>query len=466
MKMKRARGALKLLHQNKQATSHSQNRDVTRTGQLQESDILSASHDNPWPPMIFQPPKTRVLQGVKVKIEMSLPPERINIKRRRHDDPVEALRGSGSFVLFHATDQDPVLERAPGRDKKRRATDFVFKRLRADEYEDRPQVPRLPENLSRVRQEKQRSASQNDNSGIPQIRTTQPGDELRDMKALKAAMKSQVANEGTVGLTNASSNQQQDMSKATAPPQTSAIKAPTNARRFHLSRDQDFLAPSRIHAGVRKSLQRPKTHLATFVENALSHSGQNARISSKVAPIDRVIEAKTLDLPESSEAQKQVVTKHIFDQPFVKPPTDIAKTGHSIHSHPSTWNFDSDQLASELAAFAFEIDPTGDGEPVVLHSKSNFGAAEAGSASEDDYVYETYVRLPHNAAVQTEIEQKNLMANIGVLVIAEEDEELWEAYAESDSEDEWDEEDADSNGMFAQSSAWETNNLSSRRQSC
>jgi hypothetical protein len=45
--MKRARGALKLLHQNKQATSHSQDRDVTRTGQPPESDILSASHGDP-----------------------------------------------------------------------------------------------------------------------------------------------------------------------------------------------------------------------------------------------------------------------------------------------------------------------------------------------------------------------------------------------------------------------------------
>ena len=77
--------------------------------------------------------------------------------------------------------------------------------------------------------------------------------------------------------------------------------------------------------------------------------------------------------------------------------------------------------------------------------------AEAEIATEDEYVYETYIRLPHNAAIQREIEQNNLAANIGVLIIAEEDEELWEAYAESDSDNEWDEEDADSNGRFASS---------------
>jgi hypothetical protein len=384
---------------------------------------------------------------------MSLPPERINIKRRRQDDPVEALRESGSSVHLHVADQCPVLEQAPGRDKKRRATDFVFKRLRADECEDVPQVPRLAENFSRGRKEKQRSASQNDNSGIPQIRTTQPGDELKDMEALKAAMKLQAAGEGAVDLSKASSDHQLELSEGAVPSQTPAIKIPASARRFHLSRDQGFLAPSKLHAGVRKSLQRPKTHLATFVEKALLLNGQHARISHKAAPVDRIVEAKTLDVSESSEAREQVVTKHVFDQPFVKPPTDIAKTGHSINSHPSTWDFDSDQLASELAALAFEIDPTVDDEPATLHSKSNFGAAKAGYASEDDYVYETYVRLPPNAALQIEIEQNQFTANIGVLVIAEEDEELWEAYAESDSENEWDEEDADSNGTFAQLSA-------------
>ena len=329
----------------------------------------------------------------------------------------------------------------------------MFKRLRADECEYVPQVPRLAENFSRGRKEKQRSASQNDNSEIPQIRTTQPGDELKDREALKAAMKLQAAGEGAVDLSKASSDHQLELSEGAVPSQTPAIKIPASARRFHLSRDQGFLAPSKLHAGVRKSLQRPKTHLATFVEKALLLNGQHARISNKAAPVDRIVEAKTLDVSESSEAREQVVTKHVFDQPFVKPPTDIAKTGHSINSHPSTWDFDSDQLASELAALAFEIDPTVDDEPATLHSKSNFGAAKAGYASEDDYVYETYVRLPHNAALQIEIEQNQFTANIGVLVIAEEDEELWEAYAESDSENEWDEEDADSNGTFAQLSA-------------
>ena len=81
----------------------------------------------------------------------------------------------------------------------------------------------------------------------------------------------------------------------------------------------------------------------------------------------------------------------------------------------------------------------------------DLGVAEAETATEDEYVYETYIRLPHNAAIQREIEQNNLAANIGVLIIAEEDEELWEAYAESDSDNEWDEEDADSNGRFASS---------------
>lgn len=358
---------------------------------------------------------------------------------------------------FHFTNSCPVLEQAPGRDKKRRATDFLFKRLRADELGDVPQVSTLAGKISLVRQEKQRSASQSDNSGIPPIRTTLPGDEVNDMKALKAAINSRVKGAGTLGLSKDIGCHRLYPQERAAPSETTSIKAPQNARRFHLSRERELLAPSKLKGGVRKSVHLPKTPLATFVEKRLA---REAQISSKVPPIDRILEFKTSDVLDKTaknasnpaEFRNQVVTKNTLDQPFVKPAANGAKTGHTINTHPATWDFDSDQLASELAAFAFELDPTGDIESAPLHSKMDLGVAEAESASEDEYVYETYIRLPHNAALQTEIEQNNLTANIGVLVIAEEDEELWEAYAESDSDNEWDEEDADSNGRFASSS--------------
>jgi len=57
---------------------------------------------------------------------------------------------------------------------------------------------------------------------------------------------------------------------------------------------------------------------------------------------------------------------------------------------------------------------------------------------DEDYVYETYIRVPfgHDPPVSA--------SNVGVLVINEEDEDLWQDYMESDEETDWDEE--DSNG--------------------
>lgn len=90
-------------------------------------------------------------------------------------------------------------------------------------------------------------------------------------------------------------------------------------------------------------------------------------------------------------------------------------------------------------------------------------AAGAGSTSavvednEDDYVYDVYIRRPlsesemlTNPLAELECEQQlqQLEAasrGIGVIVITAEDEEYWEHFVE-DEEEEWDSEDADSNG--------------------
>jgi hypothetical protein len=352
----------------------------------------------------------------------------------------------------HLTNGHIVLEQAPGRDKKRRATDFVFKRLRAEEIGDLPQRSKHAEKVSSGRPEKQRSASQSDDPGIPLIRTTLPGDEVNDMKALKAAIRSRAEGGGPVDV---SKSRQLVSTETTVHVKTAMIKVPINARHFHLSREQERLGPPRLHAGVRKSVHYSKANLATFVEKGLARTDQHMQSANKVLPIDRVVEVMKADARDEghpnaaayAEDQTQVLTTQTFDQSFVKPSAADAKTGRSINTHPSTWDFDSDQLASELAAFAFELDPAGEADTMLPSKAISIAAGtELVMQEEEEYIYETYIRLPHNAAIQTEIEQHNLTANIGVLIIAEEDEELWEAYAENDSDDEWDEEDADSNG--------------------
>lgn len=274
------------------------------------------------------------------------------------------------------------------------------------------------------------------------------------MKALKAGIKSQGGGTGTVGSIVDDDGPRLDLLGKAASSRTPSIKVPMTARRFHLSREQNIPASSIQRGGIRKPTYRNKSHIATFVERALASTDTHSQIPIKAPPIDRILEVKSLeisstataDASHSAPAQKEVVTKHTLDQLFVKPSVNGAKQGRTINTHPDTWDFDSDLLAGELAALAFELDSTGNNEPVRVHSKPNKGAVNAEIAMQDEYVYETYIRLPHNADFQAEMEQNNLVANIGVLVIAEEDEELWEEFAESDDDDGWDEEDADSNG--------------------
>ena len=62
---------------------------------------------------------------------------------------------------------------------------------------------------------------------------------------------------------------------------------------------------------------------------------------------------------------------------------------------------------------------------------------------DDMYVYETYLRVPRSELAPNYDENKD---SIGVLVIEEQDEELWQTFAEDDEDSGWDEEDGDSNG--------------------
>lgn len=270
------------------------------------------------------------------------------------------------------------------------------------------------------------------------------------MQALKAAMKAQINACKVLVDEVENAAQRQDLSEDKAPAIIIPNRVLATARRFHLSREHNILGPSKQHAGIRKSAHRSKMHLATFVEQGLARMDQQVETMSSAAPIDRIVEKRksigsdtvSSQFTRKREDSNKVVTKRTLNQPFVKLLANHAKTSQSIRTHPDTWDFDSEQLASELTAFAFELDPSGASEP----PKVGLNTMIVDAIIEDEYIFETYIRLPHNADVQAELGQKDLAANIGVLVIAEDDEDLWGAYAESDDDKVWDEEDVDSNG--------------------
>jgi hypothetical protein len=137
-------------------------------------------------------------------------------------------------------------------------------------------------------------------------------------------------------------------------------------------------------------------------------------------------------------------------QPFVKAPKELIKTGNSIRDHPSTWNHDSDQLANELAAFALEISEAENSTKGGQQQRKTPGRrspeiADTDMEVDDIYVYETYLRVHRSELVPNYDENKD---SIGVLVIEEQDQELWQTFAEDEEDSGWDEEDGDSNGRF------------------
>ncbi|KAJ5349682.1 Transcription factor Iwr1 [Penicillium brevicompactum] len=114
---------------------------------------------------------------------MALPPEQINIKRRREEEPVETL-----FIqsAVHQT--------------KRRFTDFVFERvaLKASQVTDgspSPPLPahpaaqrllRSPRSVSSLHVNRRAPAS---STGVPTVRATSPGAEFREAQRIATARK-------------------------------------------------------------------------------------------------------------------------------------------------------------------------------------------------------------------------------------------------------------------------------------
>ena len=234
------------------------------------------------------------------------------------------------------------------------------------------------------------------------------------------------------------------------------------ARRFHLSRTNFTPVSSKYSGGIRRHKHHNRSHLATFVETHIDRLGSDEiHIFNKTSAVDRLIDDASFspqvlsgqyDPPLEQGAKGSPATADYSPQEirsFVKGPAKLAKTGNSINDHPSTWDQDSDQLANELAAFAMEIEKRdhvreGDTQQVGMQGNRSPETLDNEVELDDMYVYETYLRVPRN---QLSLGYDEKIDSIGTLVIEEQDEELWQTFAEDDEDSEWDEEDGDSNGI-------------------
>ncbi|KAK5465373.1 hypothetical protein LTS15_001936 [Exophiala xenobiotica] len=345
-------------------------------------------------------------------------PERISVKRRRSQEPVESL----------------LLDRGAVPDRKRRVTDFYFQRLR-----DETIAPlSLREKPIQIPQPSKSSAST-----IPGIRWTAPGDDKKDFEKLKADLKAKEDAEKAA-------NKKQtvvDVGSRSAPATPISKEILQSARRFHLTRHlASGLSPS-APVGIKKQKTSIRPPLATFVERRGATFSHEENPLYRGKPVDKILEipqteasgdAKQPDL-ETLQASKRYDTST-----FLQNGSKAVRKGTSIRDHPSTWDHESDQLADELASLAMELDPVvkqeSEPEKIAAAPSEPKDTVMSSHEGEEDFIYETYIRVsydeeaPHSLGLSVN--------NIGLLVIDEDDEDLWQKYVDSDEDTDWDEEDS------------------------
>ncbi|ERF71793.1 hypothetical protein EPUS_01708 [Endocarpon pusillum Z07020] len=346
---------------------------------------------------------------------MELPPEHISIKRRRQEEPVE--------LLYLESD---------GHQTKRRFTEYCFQRVKADIKQ-----PIAPNALSgeNIREEG-RVVSNYVASGIPIVRATSPGAEIREEAERRAAQK---ALRGRFLPEEHSSASKKPARDVIATSQTVRASTPLQRpaaplRHFHL--DHGHRA-SRLNqpSGIRKRKTARRNYLATFIE-----SSKTSRQGSEL--LDTLPREKPIHRPQDGTVKSRVDGKPV-DQSLISMPTRVNKTGQSMHDHPSSWDYDSDQLAEELAAFALEIsrEEGQEYQPSMTKMSQGMGVKDILVDVDEDFIYDTYIRVPV-AAGGKGVASPN---DVGLLIIDDKDQELWRTFAESDDDSEWDEDDPDSN---------------------
>jgi Transcription factor Iwr1 len=275
-------------------------------------------------------------------------------------------------------------------------------------------------------------------SGIPVVRATVPGAEIKEEAERRAAQ--------TVLRDRYST--QKDGPKLEKPAFNDAPNAPlaqisphhrkanASLRRFHLHHGPK-VSHLKHQSGIQKRKTARRNHLATFVERA--------KVSRRRSDILDDLTARPSVSAFRDSSKKALTDAQLLEESRSAAARRTNKIGQSMLDHPSTWDYDSDQLADELAAFARDIsqDENREMRDCAIAKARDVSITDASMNEDDDFIYETYVRVP----LAHEITANESRNNVGLLVIDDEDQELWQTYVESDDDSEWDEEDPDSNGL-------------------
>lgn len=287
------------------------------------------------------------------------------------------------------------------------------------------------------------------------MRTSAPGDEVKDFAKYKAARNEEARRSEAPVLEEERTRDSSLLHKDSVTP--SLPQQILSARRFHLTRNLSSLSETNPAGGLRRLKDSLRPPLATFIERRDAQAGIESSVYSR-PPVDSIVEVKdnTLTSDGTHALDDDAISRKTQINTFVRSPLPASKYGKSIRDDPTTWDHNSDQLANELAALAFDIDPADATEPPMVVPEPAPTTIAANLPHEpdddhimmdggDDFVFETYVRVKND--VDSNHLDSRLNTEVGILIIDDVNEDLWEKYIHSDDDDdEWDEEDEDSNG--------------------
>ncbi|KAL4806439.1 hypothetical protein BDV18DRAFT_139503 [Aspergillus unguis] len=430
---------------------------------------------------------------------MSLPPEQINIKRRREEEPVDTLYIQSEL---HQT--------------KRRFTDFVFQRVtinaRTGAQSGSPSPSHLTPAQRTIKNPRAVSSihlpkSTNHIGGgvVPAVRATSPGAEFRDEKKAAAARK-QAEEKLKDALHSLPPSAKQEHEKpstlqkdkvalgsGSVSPSTereSPVSAETapSIRRFQISRSGTPMSPLRgTSGGIQK--RRADGAVAVLVEKLRRepHSRRASMVADAAAREDAksAVQGLTPARPRKRPVVNQAEKKWRAERQAANY-TTRENTSHVLEkeaqAHENNWEEESNRLARQFEQIALELDGEMDAVPTEATQTSAPAArpaipkpplkyqprtpnkhravppAVADSSQEEpdkeddeEYVYDTYIRHPlpdrgllKDPLVDLDADQEAWLRHhgidrnrqdFGVIVITQEDEAYWEDFAEEDDDE-------------------------------
>ena len=420
---------------------------------------------------------------------MALPPERITVKRRRDEEPVDALCSClplDRLLLYTLTGTDIP-------HKKTKQT-LVWNRLSLDDSNNE-------EHHASSSTKSRNSNATYYTPQIPTVKTTLPEDDLVASQAHRASLVQPTSLKRTIG--NAASQPCGESQPRSLPSDALDRSVPLLAkepRKFHFtptttgSRSPSVRNPSVRHGGIQKSRRKQKQDFAVFVERTYAFEKSKSRhlngssISGKESH-STVAAAKSSDepltprkRPLASPAERNwraqtwkqaLATNAKVTSGFAGAQVEVAVTDR-----------DSDAsllLARELQQFAFEetrgtnehrdpiakaglkpkppkprlVEEEADTLDNTKTDRTDVMNIEKMPEDPDTFIFDVYVRQAgYNAEVSsvglpsTSLETAD-PDKVGLLVIEDEDQETWELYEEEDqsSDDGWNSEEEDENGI-------------------